>query len=185
MRQALGLRDSPSTSSPQQRPDQARQRHRFVQDGEVPVVILNGRKDVDARSSPGSRVAAAQSALEAEQAARASAERALQEAQGLIQSLRTKLAHAELAHSELLAAERAARTQAEQALQEANAAREAAEQQLAERVSIPAVAAPPKEAPVKRGPAARSGRKASAPTAEEPQPVKWWLPSYRTKASKR
>jgi hypothetical protein len=106
MRQALGLQDGPALQPPQRRPDQARPRRGSVQDGKTPVIVLNSRGDRGANPSPRNRVVAVEAALEAERAARASAERSLQEALTLIQSLQTKLAHAELAHSEALAAER-------------------------------------------------------------------------------
>jgi hypothetical protein len=159
MRQALGLAGSSTT--PQQHSDASRQRHRFVTDGEVPVVMLN-RQSAQAES-PRSRIAAIEAALAAERRARSEAERALEEAHTLIQSLRTTLAHAELAHGEALAAERVAREQAQVALQVAIADRETAEQKVAAAV-----------------PPAGSDRKApTAPKPRKPQPVKWWLPASR------
>ena len=60
----------------------------------------------------------------------------MEEAHTLIQSLKTALAHAELAHGEALAAERAAREQVQTALQAAIADREAAEQKVAAAGSL-------------------------------------------------
>jgi chromosome segregation ATPase len=186
MREALGVRDRPtSTSAPQRKADQARQRHRFVQDGEVPVV-LNSRKELNTGSDPGNRLAAAESALDAERIARGRAERSLQEAQTTIQNLQTRLAHTELAHSEALAAERAQREQAEKALHEAVTAREAAEQQLREMISASSTGMARMRGRPKKITAARSAdRPPSARKTRELQPVKWWLPSYRAKANKR
>lgn len=179
MREALGLHGRPVSGLPQQRPEQARQRHRFARDGEVPVVVLGARKVQDTSPAPDHPIAELQAALDSERAARVGAERALQEAQAAIQKLQARLAHAELAHSEAFAAERASREQAERGLQEAVTVRDSAERQLRERT----VLAPPES----RKPA-RTASAAKAPLihkAREPQPVQWWLPSYRAKMSKR
>jgi hypothetical protein len=156
MRQALGLAGS-STTPQQQHSDASRQRHRFVTDGEVPVVLLN--RQSDQAESPWSRIAAIEAALAAERRARGEAEHALEEAHTLIQSLRTTLAHAELAHAEMLAAERAAREQAQAAI----ADRETAEQTVA--TAVP--------------PAGTEHKAPTAPKPRKPQPVKWWLPASR------
>ncbi len=47
MRRALGLDARATPHGPQQRPEQARQRHRFVQDGGVPVTVLNPRHEAE------------------------------------------------------------------------------------------------------------------------------------------
>src|SRR5689334_24707059 len=80
IRRALGLK---SNGTHQQRPEQARQRHRFVSDGAVPVVVLNRTE----RESSGlkERLEAAEAALETERAAHAATKRALQEAQSQAQ----------------------------------------------------------------------------------------------------
>lgn len=184
MREALGLRDRPLSNLPQQRPEQARQRHRFVRDGEVPTVVLGSRKEQDSGPSPDHRIAVMQAALDSERAARALAERALQEAQMTIQNLQTRLAHAEMAHSDALAAEHAGREQAERDLGQAVASRDTAERQIRE-MAAPSSPDVPKRAPKKIAPTASAGTLAPAPKPREPQPVKWWLPSYRAKAHKR
>ena len=116
MRRALGLgtgpqredarpapqqeRPAPRTPSPDQFSAERRKR-RFVQDGEVPLQIVNGRKEhVGESPSSVDRIAAAQAAVNAERAARERAERALQEARNTIRDLQTKLGHAELARRE-------------------------------------------------------------------------------------
>ena len=137
-------------------------RHRFVQDGAVPVTILNRHRLDEANGSPVSRTAI-EAALQDERAARDRAERSLQEALATVRDLQTKLGHAELGHREAagtaeaaraaadslraehqerelrwhkdFAAERAARTAAEAALAKATRAREPAKQT---RVSAPA-----------------------------------------------
>src|SRR3954451_21566882 len=102
IRRALGLKAGGGQTH-QQRPEQARQRHRFVTDGAVPVVMLNRTE----RESGGlkEKLEAAEAALEAERTAHAATRRALQEAQAAHQALQTRFGHAELARSEALAAE--------------------------------------------------------------------------------
>ena len=92
MREALGLGDRPPIQATQERADQARRRHRFVRDGEIPVVVVNSRKEQDPGASHDQRLAAAEAALEAERTARAAIERTLEEAQTSIQNLQGRLA---------------------------------------------------------------------------------------------
>ena len=130
MREALGLygrneRPASRQQSDQQRPGGDRSssdrstsnghRHRFVQDGEVPVVLAKhtsqgGTPSGVARGgnvpSPTNRVAALTAELSAEHMARERAERALQQALASVRDLQTKLAHAELARTEALDAAR-------------------------------------------------------------------------------
>jgi hypothetical protein len=174
MRRALGLQ-GPSRQAPQQRADQARPRHRFVQDGGVPVVVLNSRSDNDATAPFKARVAELDAALDAERAAHGTTRRTLQEALNNIQALQTRMAHAELAHEEALTVERRARKEAEDNLQSHIAAEavEPASESLAAS-PIPVVAK-----------AKQTLRKAQrvprAAKVKEAQPVKWWLPSFREK----
>lgn len=112
MRKALGLFGAPRRQE-QERPNQApppRQtggftpsnghKRRFVQDGEVPVTVLHGRRDHPA-DAPTNRLEAAESVAAAEHAARERAERALAEANATIHDLQTKLGHASLTQAEL------------------------------------------------------------------------------------
>ncbi len=86
-------------------------RHRFVQDGEVPVVMVSNSpggqqpalRASETRAQAG-RAAATAADIGAERAARDRAERLLQQAQTHIRDLETKLAHAELARTEAVAA---------------------------------------------------------------------------------
>ncbi len=176
VRQALGVQDRSVSRPMQHRAGQPRPRHRFVQDGEVPVVVLNTPKNADTPSA--SRIQAVEAALDAERTARADAERSLREAEATIQALRTKLAHAELAHGEALATEREARERAEQALREATAA-PATEEPLAR--GIVAAATAPEKPKRSRRPA---GTAAAAAKTREPRPVKWWLPKRPVRAEK-
>lgn len=179
MRRALGLGSGTSSVQPaQRRSEPARTRPRFVRDGEVPVVVLNSSRNADA--APNGRDAALQAALVAEQAARATAERSLAEALATVRSLQTKLAYAELAHDEAVAAERRARERAEAALHEMVALRELADRRLDQAVTAGETEMSTPRAKVKRT-APIKPRGAVAKT-REPQPVRWWLPSYNTRS---
>ena len=170
MRRALGLHGGGgSAPAPQQRPEQARQRHRFAQDGSVPVVMLNSRGDADA-SAAKERIGALETALEVERTAHAATKRTLSDAQAANQALQTRLAHSELAHGEALAAERQARKLAEDA-QAAAAAPRRAEPAMKARAAEPAIKPPRKP-------------RANAAPPREPKPVKWWTPGFRAKARK-
>lgn len=162
MRKALGLQGGTPTLPAQQRPEQARQRHRFAQDGSVPVVMLNSRGDAESTALR-DRNAALDTALDSEKAAHAATRRQLQEAQAAVQALQTRLVHADLAHADALASERKAREQAEAVL-------------------IPVQPEPE----LQPEPAAPRPRKVRATTAlvREPKPVKWWTPGYRAKTRK-
>jgi len=169
-----------------------RQKRRFVHDGEVPVVVLAG--SMSASSAAGAhatnRLAAAESALDAERAARKRVERALGEAQAQVHDLQTKIGHAELARNEALDAvqelrnetqrlgesldaERRARAEAEQALRTALDRREyAALRRAAAPPVVRAEPGPPE--PRKRARFAGSQERPRTPRVKEPKPVKWW-----------
>ncbi len=164
MRLALGLR-GPTGQAPQQRPDQARARHKFVQDGGVPVVVLNSRGEQDAAVK--SRVAELEAQLEQERAAHAATRRALHDAQVTAQGLQTRLAHAELAHREALAA-------ANQALETFQAAAKPPAAAASEPAAAPALRKTVRKTAIERTPRDR-----------EPQPVKWWTPTYRAKSKRK
>jgi hypothetical protein len=157
MRRALGLQ-GPARPVQQQRPDQARARHRFVQDGGVPVVVLN-RSDIDPTGPLKTRITELEAALETERAAHGATKRLLQDAHAAQQALQTRMAHSEIAHREALAAESTARHAADA------------------RVQAVSVAAPPKASKTRK-----AAVRTQAPQGQEAQPVKWWLPGYRTKA---
>src|SRR6187455_1040167 len=93
MRLALGLQNKKQSPDPSQRPEQRRpapiqraaepvrtnRRHRFVQEGEVPVVLrhspMSPAGDATQSPDPVNRVEAAEAAANAAQLARATAER--------------------------------------------------------------------------------------------------------------
>ncbi len=121
MRRALGRLgpDSPErTPSGRERPAPehrqaypgSRPRHRFVADGEVPVVMMHSAHDSTgsaaraADSALADRLHATETALREERAGREAAERSLQAAQATIHDLQTKLGHASLAQAEAVAA---------------------------------------------------------------------------------
>lgn len=190
MRQALGLGEgAASQRAPQRREPEARGR-RFVKDGEVPVVMLSGSRDAVASGPPPvNRVAAAEAALRAERAAHDHAEQSLREALAHVQRLQTQLAHAEMAHREALAAEQHRREAAEQALAEATAARQALEQRMAAAAPAAPVQAQAADVASKtktsRAKSAKPRHELAGAPKREPQPVKWWLPSYKAKLRKR
>jgi len=219
MRRALGLtggRSSPlQTERPQAGPpgrsagrsSADKPRHRFVQDGAVPVTILNRHRSDEADGLSASH-AAIEAALQDERTTRAKAERSLQEALATVHDLQTKLGHAELAHREATAAAQTARAEAdalraehqEQALRwsqdlgAGRAARAATKATPAEAIGARGQAVrtrrfPPAVEPVVKaqdaasapapGVVAKRTRKTAEPRQQEPQPVKWWLKSAR------
>ena len=164
MRRALGLtgdrvgRGSPSQPEQPRLPPEGRHtgrtsagksRHRFVQDGAVPVTLVSRRRP-DEADGPAASHAATEAALQDERAARARAEQALQEALATVRDLQTKLGHAELAQREAFAAAEAARDAADtlrathqetEALWQADLAAERAVRAMAEAALAEAVSA--------------------------------------------
>lgn len=152
MRLALGLQTERQSPDSKQRPEQKRppsilrspepglsnRRHRFKQDGDVPVVLLHSRTsaagDRTRSPDPANRIEAAEAAASAAQLARANAERLREEMRRTVHDLQTKLGHAELGRSEALAAGRRHEERliaAEAARAETERARQAAEVALA------------------------------------------------------
>lgn len=192
MRRALGL-GSGGGHTPQQRPEQARARHRFVQDGGVPVVMLNQKAEPETAALR-ERITSLQGALENERQAHQATLRQLKELDGHHTALQTRLAHAELTHGDALEQERRLRITAQEALQEALAATPAVRRRAAPPAPAPVpttdedgddtggaepamlAAAPDSPVPPKRG----RGRPRST-TPPEPKPVRWWTPSFRAK----
>jgi hypothetical protein len=149
MRAALHLRRPSSSTSPS--PTRHAGRHRFVQDGEVPVVVVNPRQQ---RSEVEQAVLSAlEGNLAREREARRAAETALEQATATIRQLQTRLAHAEMAQREavLALALAAQATEVEQAVS----------------------ARPPKRVE------ARSRRPAQARPRTEDTPIEWWKPGWK------
>ena len=117
MRETLGLAGRGRSATRMQQNAMPKQRHRFVQDGEVPVIHLSGQRDGDATASLRGRIAALEAEFNAEHAARLRAEQSAQAALGQMHALETMLGHVELSAREAVAAERQAREQVEAELQ--------------------------------------------------------------------
>ena len=174
MRETLGLGGRGRAATRPQPAAAAKQRHRFVQDGEVPVTHLSGARDGDATASLRGRIATLETERDAEHAARLRAEQAAQAALTQVHALETKLAHVEMSGREAVAEERQLREQVEAELRQAVHARDEARQEL----TAAAVLAPVKE----RLKAPRVPKQQRAPRLKEPQPVKWWLGKSQPKA---
>lgn len=118
MRRALGLAGNAQGSAtrretggqvPHHRPSGGTDRptRRFAQDGDVPVVVLNARRDhASGTGSPVNRVAAAEAAARTEREARERADRALKDALATVHDLQTRQGHIELARHEAVEAAR-------------------------------------------------------------------------------
>ena len=171
MRLALGVPEGMSAHH-QQRPDQARGRHRFARDGEVPVVVLHGRREGDSTTSPRNQVAELRASLQTERTARLAAERAHTEAQMHLQSVKTQLAHAELARREAVEAVAALRLEMQHLT--LAAATIPAVAPVAVRADEPETAVPTVSKPVR-------AKRAAPARVKEQKPVKWWLPTFRGK----
>jgi hypothetical protein len=138
MRLALGLGTRPANSGPPTATsspapashDSVRQRRRFAQDGDVPVVILHRSRDTDAGGE--NKLAALTADLREERAARQKSERALEEANALISSLKTKLKHAEMSLEEKMLSESEAHAQWDALVAAEREARQHAETKAAE-----------------------------------------------------
>ncbi len=162
----------PVTSGPGAR------RHRFVQDGEVPVSVVRGRTGQRPQAAEGDRHA---DEIAHERQLRAEAERKLGEREIQLRSLQTRIGHAELERDNALAEAREWREKAEAALAAAGTA--AAD-------TAPVAADPPPEprhdddnemeppgTPGVRGARRGPRRRVDEPQLDliDPEPVKWWL----------
>ncbi len=161
-------------------------RHRFVQDGEVPVSVVRGRLSQAARPSVSESDRQAEE-LAHERQLRAEAERKLTERETQLRSLQTRIGHAELERDNAVAEAREWRDKAQAALTEhaavaersRNAAPAETESNEPGDETAPADDADPE---IQGGPAAQRGRRGPRRRLEEPQldfvdpePVKWWL----------
>ena len=160
----ISLRSSPSGGTGHAGGSSTGQRHRYVRDGEVPVVHANlgrpaiGRPDASAPQDA-MLIETLRQNLEQERARREAAERSLHEARATLTALQTRLGHVELdlqAAQEQVSIQQAA---AEQALAEQAASRQATDR--AEAATTP---------PASSRPRPRAARQTAAP-----KPVKWWI----------
>ena len=180
MREALGLRTDGTRVSPAagHRPDRLPdhgtgnpRRHRFVQEGEVPVEIMTLR---DHGSRPGGappRYRVDETALAAEKLAREQAERAYADVSERLREVQTKLGHAELARDEALAQSAERQSQIETLRQQIEAVQAELQAQRREAVApTPRKAAAKPAKPATPKPAAKPRGRQKAP-----KPVKWWI----------
>ena len=163
-------------------------RRRFARDGDVTVVVAQpgtgvgtAHRPPSATTPPVNRLANAEAALAAEQAARQRAERALADAQSTIKRLQTQVAHVEMTGREALEAaqradsERAAMAAALEAERTARLAAEAALHGTSDTSRAQARLSGGEAPPVKR-PRGRPRREGSVAVKRlsKQKPVKWW-----------
>ena len=180
MRRALGLTGKTASHGPQQRPNEARARHKFVQDGGVPVVMLNARTDLESAGLK-ERIGSLEGALEHERGNHDHTKKQLSDALAQVQAVNTRLVHAELAHKDALAQLQDTLTRTQQALSEALANAPARRAPRALVQPEPEPGAEYREAPVEAAePAVKRprGRPRIHPEPE-PKPVRWWTPSFK------
>lgn len=182
MREALGLRTDGTrvTPTPGHRPERLLEhgngnprRHRFVQEGEVPVEVMTLR-DHGSRASAGGGAAPRhridEAALAAERLAREQAERAYADVNERLREVQTKLGHAELARDEALAQAADRQSHIESLRQQLEAVQAELQAQRREIVGPAARKVAAKQAAPKPAPKPRGRQKA-------PKPVKWWIKS--------
>ena len=151
-------------------------RRRFARDGDVEVVVRRGRSDAGLESD--------RSAIQAERDAREQAERSLAAAQATIRDLQTKLAHAEMALTEIREAAQRAEQRAQQleALEFGRTTTKAKKAAAAEPVARKPARAPQEVAHTERRNTSAvnvlSGRVVTK-FAERQQPVDWWSKPQR------
>ena len=145
----------------------AKPRHRFVRDGEVPVVHMPPVRAPGAGNRPDPEQARLHQIIEEQRHRADQAERARAESQAHCKAMQTKLAHAELALTDAL-------NLAQTRLDEIAA--------LEARLNVspaPVAPAPPGagQPEVRRGPGRprRIVDPALVPPEHEPEPVQWWL----------
>ncbi len=162
MRRSLGL----GAARPFQNkgPHAGKERHRFRQDGEVPVVMVGSKRSPQTGPDEASGL---ETALQAERQARLQAEHALQQAQASLRALQTKLVHAELSYQDSLASERQAREQVEAAAREAVA-----------KLTVQAAAVTASPDRSLAPPPPRVARASQTATKAEAKPVQWWAPGW-------
>lgn len=220
MRRALGLDGRPQAYRGNERPSTAavptqdrfqthRPPRRFVQDGEVPVVVI--RRDhqpdntADGAHGPSvNQLDIARNAIRTQSAARERAERALADAQTTIRDLQTKLAHERMAKDEAIRRIDTERLAAQQVLEAVQAdliteretrGRIADELRGAHEAQRKAAEVPPPLArPRGRPPKSHSrlisdvNLRTSSETPEpelEGEPVEWWVKGWQEKAARK
>jgi len=133
-------------------------------------------------------LAETEAALRTEQAARATAERALADALATVQRLRTQLAHTAMARAESVQGERNKCEALNQALLEAADTRQRLQEELAhlatgsarQTKALRATTAQP-ISPARQN----NARKRHAGAGRETEPIRWWLPSSKAQFGKQ
>jgi hypothetical protein len=159
----------------------ASSRHRYVRDGEVPVVHAAlgraGARPDAAVQQDKALIETMRHDLDRERSAHEAAERVLHETRAALVNLQTRLAHVEM---DLQAAKEAAQQSAQEAAEQQLIA-QAATAQVAtvqaagiQAANTQAVTAGDAADETSR-PIRRRARKLKAATQREPQPVKWWI----------
>ena len=166
MRAALGLAPEHAQSN---RPAE-QSRHRAGQGSGASVTVVNTCRPSEASDTLRARLTTLENALRAERGERVAAQQALADAQRTIQQLQTKLAHTEMAAAEALGIEHKARLDAEARL-----------------LTVPPMTAPELTAETPAEPKKRGRPPQMRQVAEkaEPEPVQWWLSSYKAANAKR
>ena len=174
--QRRDLRDSPASYA-------AKARHRFVKDGEVPVVHLAAPRPRDPAAPAEPDLARLKDIIEDQRVRLEQAERAGREIQAQLRALQTKCAHTEMALNDATAL-------AESRLHELEALREGVLREGVRRADepTPRAASPEPAMPRRRG--RPPGRTAAAPVVvvapeHEPEPVQWWLQPPKSAAKSR
>ena len=152
-------------------------KRRFVRDGEVPVVLLQGRREAGGHDpSLSGRLATAEAALNVEQEARKTADKSLAEALARVLDLRTELGHAKLTSEETRNALRIMESERQDEATAHAATRAELARSQAEHAStvetLRLLQTPPAAKPARAtvAPAARP-----KPAAKAQKPVKWWI----------
>ena len=188
MRRALGLNASGGdhaggTHQPRAEPPawtghgSQQPKRRFVRDGEVPVVLLQGRREAGGQDpSLSGRLSTAETALQAEQDARRTADKSLADALARVLDLRTELGHARLTNEEIRRALRLTESERQDEATAHAATRAALLRSQAEHASTAETlrllqAAPPVAKPARAMPAPARPK----PAAKAQKPVKWWI----------
>jgi hypothetical protein len=151
MRRSLGIGSKPTSGGRGPQP-----RSRFVRDGDVPVVVLHPKSESETRHAAALAELTGQLARERE--AHTRTEQALRDARSTIQTLQTRLAHAEIALAERVPA---------------------AGPPPSEPQPAPADAEIPIRAVKKRA------KRPAVPRSSEPKPIKWWTAAFKAKQKRR
>ena len=178
--QRLSLASGPHGNMSRGGGSPASSRHRYVRDGEVPVVHAAlgraGARPDAAVQHDKALIESMRHDLDRERSAHEAAERVLHETRAAMVNLQTRLAHVEM---DLQAAKEAAQQSAQEAAEQHSIAQAATAQAASiqaasiQAAGVAAVVQSSIETP--RAPTRRWTRKAKSMPQREPQPIKWWI----------